>query len=825
MSAIQQTLQVPPAARLTLFFSAGELRAAWEQLLDAVHQQPHLLHGDSGDVVVAEKLRGSVRASAEVGAIGIRQLLERKPQAVLMPALVGSVRDGETRWERAQALLTAGIPVFAPLDVTELSSLTQTVVALTGRRPLAVVSDAVLRRADEIVLVDRRSAAPEGTASALRMLALRSLTAIDRSGGVSGTREVSRVVAVIGADEGDKIVEVADRLAQQLESSFEVICLQPPESRYASAAERESVQRTLKLAARLGARTATIPCLNIAEAVAQYVRAHRCRHVVTGMHGGRSSERWPSRLAELVPDVQLTLVPVAKRAWHRTWLAAIVGEERKSLLAYVATIVGCALVTAVGLLAHGRIDQVNIALLYLLLVLVLGRSFGRYPAVLGALLGSWSFYSNFVPSHRGLDLGDLQYFMTFAVMLTVALITGNLTAGMRYQSRAALRRETRTRALYELAQALSGVLTREEVSAIARRILADSFNVDCSLLCPDSDDCLLPIAGSTQITCDIDHARRVFDASDSRLPLPEGAEGALHYLPLRTSMRTRGVLVFKFDARHWREPDGGDSELDTCASLIAIALERIHYVEISQQALVRIESERLRNSLLTAISHDLRTPLTALVGLAESLHLAEDPQRLQQGVDEICDEAARLTRLVDNLLDMARLQTGSVKLRLEWQSVEEVVGCALYNLRLALQRHRIETDIPAQLPLLRCDAALIERVLANLLENAAKYVPAGGRIRIAAAVVGGQLEIAVEDDGPGVGDGVAIFEKFSRGDAESAIPGVGLGLAICNSIVEAHGGRIWQQAVAGGGASFRFALPLNEPPPSPDSATIESSMA
>jgi len=811
---------VQTAGRLTLFFSTGDLAPAWSQLLDVLQRQPLLLHGDNGLPVSIDALRDSVRATAAFDAVAVAELLQQRPPAVLMPVLTGSVRDGETRWERTQLLLAAGVSVFAPLDVTELASLAQTVSALTGRRPLALVSDAVLRRADEIVLVDQRGSA-EGTAAALRTLALRSLSSIDRSSDLPGARDEARVVAVIGADEGEKVVEVADRLAHQLESSFEVICIQPPESRYASTAERESVQRTLKLAARLGARTATIPCLNIAEAVAQYVQAHHCRHVVAGMHVGRSSERWPKRLAELVPDVQLTLVPVAKRAWHRALLAAVFGEERKSLLAYLTALLGCGLVTGVGLLAHGRIENVNIALLYLLLVFVLGRSFGRYPAMVGALLSSWAFYFYFVPPYHGFGLNDPQYFMTFAVMLTVALITGNLTAGMRYQSRAAVRRESRTRALYELAQALSGVLTREEVAAIARRILADNFKVDCTLLCADDDGHLQLVGSGGQVPCDTGYALRVFEASDRRLPLPEEVDGVLHYLPLRTSMRTRGVLVFRFEARHWREPDGSDSDLDTCASLIAIALERIHYVEISQQALLKIESERLRNSLLTAISHDLRTPLTALVGLAESLHFADDRTRLQQGVNEICDEAARLSRLVDNLLDMARLQTGAVKLRLEWQSVEEVVGCALYSLRLALQHHRIETDIPAQLPLLRCDAALIERVLANLLENAAKYVPQGGCIRIAATVVSGQMEISVEDDGPGVAGDAAIFEKFSRGDAESAIPGVGLGLAICRSIVEAHGGRIWQQAAQAGGAGFRFSLPLNEPPPSPDPAELE----
>jgi two-component system sensor histidine kinase KdpD len=800
------------------------MAAAWQQLLDTVAQHDTVFHGDSGAHLDPAALRPDARVTAEDEAVAVAALLARQPRAVLMPTLVGSVRDGVSRWERTQSLLVAGVAVYAPLDVTELASLAQTTAAITGRRPVSLVSDSVLQRADQIVWVDPRNAAQDSTASALRTLALRCLAAVersdDRSAEAAGAGAVTTVLAVIGPDEGDKIVAVAARLARQLESRWEVIYAQPPGARYTSTAAREAVQRTLKLAARMGARTATIPCLNIAEAVAQYVRAHHSRHVVTGIHTGGSSERWPQRLVELEPDVELTLVPVAQRAWHRNRVFELLGEGQKPLRGYAVAIAGCAALTVLGLLARGIIEDANIVLLYLLLVFIVGRSYGRYPAALSSLIGSWAFYYYFVPP--GFER-DPQYLLTFAVMFTVALITGNLTAGLRHQSSEAVTREARTRALYELAQALSGVLTREEVAVIAERIMAGSFKVNCSLLCPDGNGRLQPAAGSTQIVYDAAYAQQVFEASDRRQAPPDEPEGPLGYLPLRAPVRTRGVLVFELDERHWQAPHGGQSDLDACVSVIAIALERIHYVEISQQALLRIESERLRNSLLTAISHDLRTPLTALVGLAESMRLAEGRERLMQAIDEICDEAGRLSRLVDNLLDMARLQTGAIKLRLEWQSIEEIVGCALYSLRFALHHHRVETRIPAELPLLRCDASLIERVIANLLENAAKYVPPGGRIHISAEVSDDWLQVRVEDDGPGVNAEVAIFDKFSRGNVESAIPGVGLGLAICRSIVEAHGGQLWQQRSAAGGAAFHFSLPLIKPPPAPDVAAVESS--
>jgi two-component system sensor histidine kinase KdpD len=261
--------------------------------------------------------------------------------------------------------------------------------------------------------------------------------------------------------------------------------------------------------------------------------------------------------------------------------------------------------------------------------------------------------------------------------------------------------------------------------------------------------------------------------------------------------------------------------LDAFAALAAIALERVHYIEVAQDTEVRMEGERLRNSLLAALSHDLRTPLTALVGLSESLTLARPalPEGQMELAAALRDEARRMSTLVANLLDMARIQSGGVKLNLQWQLVEELVGGALRACRWQLGERRIETRLAPALPLVRFDAALLERVLCNLLENAAKYTPPGARIAIEAdADAGtGALRVRVLDDGPGLPAGRedALFEKFVRGQAESSIAGVGLGLAICRAIVDAHGGRMQARNMPAGGACFEFSLPLGDPPPLP----------
>jgi two-component system sensor histidine kinase KdpD len=288
------------------------------------------------------------------------------------------------------------------------------------------------------------------------------------------------------------------------------------------------------------------------------------------------------------------------------------------------------------------------------------------------------------------------------------------------------------------------------------------------------------------------------------------------YVPLRAPSRARGVLAVKAHNRRLLRIPEQRQLLDTFAALIAIALERVHYVGVAQDALVRMESERLRNSLLAALSHDLRTPLTVLVGLAESLALTKPPLSREQleTTDAIQDEARRMSTLVGNLLDMARIESGEVKLNLEWQPFEEVVGAALHAARSSLKQHSVDVHLPRDLPLVRIDALLIERVLVNLLENASKYTPPGSAVSLSAEVVADQLSISVADDGPGLPPGreEAVFQKFTRGERESATPGVGLGLTICRAIVESHQGKITATNRPGGGAKFTFTLPLGIPP-------------
>ncbi|HYL19927.1 MAG TPA: ATP-binding protein, partial [Burkholderiales bacterium] len=429
----------------------------------------------------------------------------------------------------------------------------------------------------------------------------------------------------------------------------------------------------------------------------------------------------------------------------------------------------------------------------------------------------------FVPPKLSFAVSDVQYLLTFGVMLAVGLIIGQLTAGLRYQARVASHREERSRALYEFARDLSSPLRAEDVVATTADFIGRTFRAQVTLLLPnDKEQLVYTPQAAPALPIDLGTAQWAFDRSQ---PAGAGTDtlpgSAFLYLPLQAPMRTRGVLAIRPESKRLLLVPEQRRQLDTFAALVAIALERVHYVEVAQQALIKMESERLRNSLLSALSHDLRTPLAALFGLADSLKLSKP---LLSGpplemADAIRDAARGMSALVNNLLDMARIQSGDVRLNRQWQPFEEVVGSALKVTQIALAGHEVAVGLDPELPLVEFDAVLIERVLCNLLENASKYTPKASMVRISARVSGKDLLVSITDNGPGLprGQEEAIFEKFTRGEKESSTAGVGLGLAICRAIVEAHKGRIWAENVPGGGARFSFTLPLGTPPEMPRS--------
>jgi two-component system, OmpR family, sensor histidine kinase KdpD len=796
--------------------------------------------------------------------------LQRHPGLILVDELAHTNVQGQRhpkRWQDVEELLAAGIDVFTTLNVQHLETLNDVVGGITNVRVWETVPDTVFDAADEVVLVDipadellarlkdGRVYVPQqaeraahnffrkGNLMALRELALRRTAdrvegdvqayRVDKSIG-SVWKTGSALLTCVGPDPGaERIVRAAARLASQLNTDWHAIYVETPSLQRLPAARRERILATLHLAEELGATAAVIASPQVAESVVAYARSHNLAKLVIGRDPARKLWPWQrssgQRLALLAPDIDLVEIGRAGGPGQRpdtdaTARPAPAGTEpsdrrRHKRLRYLWSALACIAVTVGSVPLAAHFDRSNIVAIFILTVVLIAVRFGRGPAALAAVLSVAAFDFFFVPPKLSFAVSDVQYFLTFGIMLAVGLITGQLTAGLRFQARVAAHREERAASLYEIARNLSGAVQIDQVVKISDESIERTFHAGAALLLPDDKGHLIITEPRDEesLNLEIGTAQWAFDqgkpAGFGTDTLP-GSE--VLYIPLRAPIQPRGVLAVKaLNRRLLRIPEQRQL-LDTFAALIAIALERVHYVGVAQDALVRMESERLRNSLLAALSHDLRTPLTVLVGLAESLPFTKPPLSATQleTADAIQDEARRMSTLVGNLLDMARIESGEVKLNLQWQPLEEVVGAALNASRGMLQRHKVEVRIPRDLPLVRVDAVLLERVLVNLLENVAKYTPAGSTVTLSAEVVMEQLNVTVSDNGPGLPKGreEAVFQKFVRGERESATPGVGLGLAICRAIIEAHQGKIVGANRPEGGARFTFALPLGNPP-------------
>ena len=798
--------------------------------------------------------------------------LVRKPAILIVDELAHSNIEGSRhakRWQDVHELIDAGIDVWTAMNVQHLESLNDTIGSITGIRIHETVPDTVIENADEIILIDvtpdellkRLKAgnvyAPQQAERAAQnffrkgnLIALREIALLRTAEHVEGdvrTYKVEQsikpawntdgaILACIGPhDSAGQTVRTAARLAAQMHVRWHAAYVETPRLQALDGHRRDRILAIIRLAEELGANAAVLTDGSPAAALVKQAQHLNCSTLIVGRPQRKQwSWLWQGstitrRIAQLAPTLNILEVGSSPNARQLPLMSKkLRAEESEQSWAQQVAPYGWAVVSsiAVGLIATPLLnyfDLANIVMLFLLGTVLVAMQFGRGPAALAAIVNVLVFDYFFVAPRFSFAVSDLQYLLTFAIMLAVGLLTGQLTAGLRFQARLSNRRERRAQALFELTRDLSAVLLNSQVIDLGKDAIKRSFGGEALLLPIDATNQLILPAG--------DVVPSGFDATVADWTLrneqPAGLATATlsaqtwHYYPLRGSTRLRGVLALRPAQPRWLLIPEQVQQLDTLARQIAIALERVHYVEVAQKALVQMESEQLRNTLLAGISHDVRTPLTALLGLTESLQRSVPPllpaqattaQAMAQGVRQ-------LSALVNNLLDMARLENGGIKLRIQWQSVQELVGSALRVASGVIGECKVQTDLPANLPLVEFDAVLMERVLVNLLENAAKYGAAP--IIIAASVSPLELTLSVRDHGPGLpvnqaGSNSNLFDKFTRGKTESTTPGVGLGLAICKVIVEAHGGRITGINVPNGGAQFTVCLPRHEPPPISD---------
>ncbi|WP_448165529.1 DUF4118 domain-containing protein [Burkholderia cepacia] len=852
---------------------------------------------DGLDVLPLARIDYRGRTLAEFDLDGA---LARQPQLILVDELAHSNVQGARhmkRWQDVYELLDAGIDVYTTVNVQHLESLNDVVGAITGIRVWETVPDRVFDAADEVTLVDLpaeellermrdgkvylaqqaeravRNFFRKGNLIALRELALRRTA--DRVDAqmreYRADRSIQRIwqarerllVCVGPGPEAPTLVRAAARLAASLKADWIAVYVETPRLQRLPDARRQRTLDALKLAAELGAETATLAGADAVAALIGYAKVRNVSKIVAGGSPKvglvrRFARPFGEQLAERAGDVDLMLIrasasdearaaPLDARA--RDWRDAFAqfGTHRSPPRHYAYAAAICTAITVVASLVSERLDLTNLVMLYLLGVVFSAVRLGRGPGVLQSFLSVAAFDYFFVPPRMSFSVSDTQYLLTFFGMLLTSLVISHLTSTLTRQASVAQRRERRTGAIYAMARELGAALTTEQIVEIGSRHVGEVFRARVAFLLPDSADKVRqkieePDAAVTLTGADLDSdvGQWVYD---QQKPAGRGTDTlpatVALYLPLKAPMRTRGVLAVA--SREPRELEVPEQQrmLDAFAAQIALALERVHYVEIARDALVNMESERLRNSLLSAISHDLRTPLTTIVGFSSMLANGRAAaqggdaaaaerfaQREGELVDAIHDEALRMTGIVTNLLDMARLQAGSLQLKRQWSLLEETVGAALAACKRVLSRHPARVVLPADLPLLQMDAVLMERLFTNLFENAAKYTPPDTPLEIGAERVTDDglpfVRVHVDDHGPGLPAGMEtrIFDKFTRGEKESATPGIGLGLAICRAIVEAHGGKIGalNRTAPDGhvtGARFWFTLPVETPPAAP----------
>ena len=807
------------------------------------------------------------------------EALRRRPALLLVDELAHTNAPGSRhpkRWQDVDELLAAGIDVYTTLNVQHLESLNDVVGQITGVRVNETVPDTFFETADEVELIDlppdellgrlregkvyvpqqvERALAnffKKGNLIALREMALRQ-TADRVDAQMREYRDEKsilpvwaageRIVVAIGPDQrGEQHVRAAKRLADALDAEWHAIYVETPALLRLPQASRTRILGYLRLAEQLGAKTTVLSGSRVADELLDFARANNVTRLLLGTPTRQGWQRWlrgsvVDSVTARLRGIDLTLIANADRAATargnfseqiaRTKSYFGIDESKPQSRkerwpGYAAAIAISALATAGAWGLFGRFEATNLVMIYLVGVLVSAYRFGRGPAIVASLVSVALFDFMFVPPYYSFAVTDTQYLLTFAVMLLVGLVISNLTASVRLQARVAQHRQARTEALYTMTRELSRAADLDEVTAIAVRHVAGVFDAQAVVLLPGpAGNLALPTSAGIYGSfhgADLGIARWVLGnriAAGLGTNTLAGADAL--YLPLAAAHAMVGVLAVLPSRNERLLIPEQRHLLDTFAGQIAAAVERAELAGERAELARRAEAESVRNSLLNAISHDLRTPLSVLVGASSSLvdvaSKLSEPARRELAAT-IHDEARRMSVLVNNLLDMARLESGRAPLARQWSSLEELIGGVLARLKDTLARHPVGVVLPPGLPLLDVDPVLIEQVLANLLENAAKYAPSSTPIEISAQHFPGRVVVEVADRGPGIPAGAEakLFDKFYRVNAESAQSGVGLGLAICKAIVGAHGGTITAANRAGGGAVFRVELPAEAPP-------------
>lgn len=865
-------------ARLKIFFGfapgVGKTYRMLQVARDLLEQKVDVVigvvetHGRSETAELAEGLPRIPKKKLEYQGRVLEELdldaaLERRPKVLLLDELAHTNVPGSRHAKRYQdvtELLEAGIDVYTTLNVQHVESLNDAVAQITHVQVRETVPDSILERADEVELIDvspeellsrlkegkvylaeQAARAVEhffkpGNLLALRELALRrtaervdaQVLAYRALHGVEATWPTRErvLVCVSSSPAAPRLIRAGYRIASALRAPWIAVYVEAFGLAPMSDADRQSLESSLRLVESLGGSIVRLSSVRTSDAILSYARKNNVTRIIIGKptHPRIKDRILGSLLDEVVRGSESIDVNVISgdRPSEGTPKEAV-KTEAVPIGRYLraAIIVALTSVAAFGL--KWTVHVPDVEMLYLLGVMVSAALYGRGPSVLAAALAVAAYDFFFVPPYYTFAVADTQHFMTFAMMFGVGILVSSLTTRMRQQGAQAREREERTAALYTVSRELGSVIDLVGVARVTARHVSEMLRAPAIVFVSGTNG--LEFGGSWPEGARLDPADlavarwvgehgRVAGRGTDTLP---GSKTVC--FPLQIEVRPAGVLAVLSEAE---QPPSADQRafLESLGRLAAFALERVRLAEQARQAALRAKTEEMRSSLLSSVSHDLRTPLASITGAATSLRddeLSEETKRDLK--DTICEEAERLERLVGNLLDMTRLESGSVEPKREWVPVEEVVGSALTRQEKTLAGRTVKTHLAPDLPLLSIDPVLIEQLLANLLDNASRYSPPGSPIDVGVRAANDGVIFEVMDRGPGLepGEEERVFDRFYRGRQAKGAAGAGLGLPICRAIAYVHGGTLVAVPRPEGGAIFRLSLPRPaEPPPRRD---------
>jgi two-component system sensor histidine kinase KdpD len=782
--------------------------------------------------------KGQVLAETDIDAI-----LQRRPQLVLMDELAHTNAPGSRHPKRyldVEEILATGIDVYTTLNVQHIESLNDVVAKITHVQVRETVPDSIIDRADEVEVIDLtpedliqrlkegKVYVPElaehairnyfmpGNLTALRELALRrTAQRVDeqmvdymRAHAIQGPWEASeRVLVCINENPGSvALVRYARRLADRLHASWASIHVETGFSQRLSETERSRISDALRLSERLGGQAVTIPAGDVVQGLIAYARENNFTHIViarserprwTELFRGSVTHKLIRRAGTISVHV---IAPPPDEMASPQRAQPIAPAKAAPPRAYLDSFAMVLVALAVSEVLKQFLAVSNIALVFLTAIITSAIAYGLWPALFACLASLLAYNFFFLPPLYTFTIADPENVINLVFFAFAAMIVSNLTARVRAQAMVARLRAKATEDLYQFSRKLAGVVTLDDLLWATAYQIASMLKVRVVLLLPDGESIAVRAGYPPEDTldeADLAAAKWVWMHGQAAGRGSDTLPGAKRlFLPMRTGRGIVAIVGLDNDGQGPLLSPDQRRLYDALADQAGLAIERINLAEDVDNARIAAATEKLRSAMLTSISHDLRTPLASILGSATALKeyrstLDEPAQR--QLIETIQEESERLNKFISDLLDMTRLEAGTIQPKAELVDVADVVGSALRRAGKILARHKVDIDLKPDLPMLKLDPVLFEQVLFNLLDNAAKYAPEGSTVRIRAVRSDGSVVVSVADEGEGIpeADLERIFDKFYRVHAaDKQRAGTGLGLAICRGFVEAMGGTI-----------------------------------